>query len=189
MKPLTLSSVRFKPERNWLAKLMNGAGLLLKSLKLKFWPLKSNPGWTSSSEVIKTLGTWDGWRILRKACGCFPSPSHFSQKSKLWQTMHLYLKPVIGDNPHPSHVTCWWITGSEESFDSAEGFSFFSSEILEFVTLETFFRMLSVRLGISFWTSLWTKAWTSSWEIVETEGSYGTISGWLSCSKGSCDIS
>lgn len=45
----------------------------------------------------------------------------------------------------------------------------FCSGIFELTVWETFLRMLSVRLGISFWTSLWTRAWTSSCEIIDKE--------------------
>lgn len=65
--PLTFSSLRFSPGKNWLAKSINGAGLFLISLKSKFLPLKSKPSLTSSSEVIRILGTWEGCLILMKA--------------------------------------------------------------------------------------------------------------------------
>ena len=88
----------------------------------------------------------------------------------------------MGDSPHPSQVTCSWTTASGKLFENLEGFS---SEIFEFTVFDTFFRILSVKLGISLSTSFCTRDWISSWEMTETEDYWGTNYGSINWIDGS----
>jgi len=93
--------------------------------------------------------------IFMKTWSCSAVASHFSQKSKLGQTVHLYLIPLIGNTPQLSHVTVWWTT-SDETASFLTTFSYFLT------SFSTSLSFIFLKLLSNFFSSFFLKTSTES---------------------------